>query len=79
MPQKGFSSLSVPGGPLYDPAADGAFIVALEAHLSKDIELIRVDSDINSPEFARAVAAALSEAQMACARPRDLKESAKNE
>ncbi len=79
VPQKGFSSLSVPGGPLYDPAADEAFIVALETHLSKEIELVRVDSDINSPEFARAVAAALSEAQMACARPHDLKESAKNE
>jgi uncharacterized protein (UPF0261 family) len=62
IPLRGFSSLSVEGGPLHDPASDAAFSRALKASLDPEIEVIEVDSDINSPIFARAVADALSRA-----------------
>jgi uncharacterized protein (UPF0261 family) len=55
IPKKGFSSLSVQGGPLYDPATDQAFTTALKAHLDPEIETIEIDTDINSREFAEAV------------------------
>jgi len=59
VPLRGFSSLSVEGGPLYDPESDQAFLAALKAHLSSEIEILEIDSDINSREFAGAVADAL--------------------
>jgi uncharacterized protein (UPF0261 family) len=62
IPLKGFSSLSVEGGPLRDPASDAVFSPALRSRLDPEIEVIEVDSDINSPTFARAVADALSRA-----------------
>jgi len=62
IPRKGFSSLSVEGGALYDPASDEAFVGALKKSLDPGIKVFEVDSDINSREFAGAVANALSEA-----------------
>jgi uncharacterized protein (UPF0261 family) len=62
VPLRGFSSLSVEGGPLHDPASDHAFSRTLKAHLDPEIDVIEVDTDINSPTFARAVADALSSA-----------------
>ena len=62
IPLRGFSSLSVEGGPLHDPVSDHAFSRTLKAHLDPEIEVIEVDTDINSPTFARAVADALSSA-----------------
>jgi uncharacterized protein (UPF0261 family) len=62
IPLKGFSSLSVEGGPLFDPEADRVFSAVLKMRLDPEIEVIEVDSDINSPGFARAVADALSRA-----------------
>ncbi len=62
VPLRGFSSISIEAGPLYDPASDKAFIAALKQHLDPEIEFIEVDSDINSREFAAAVASALSKA-----------------
>jgi uncharacterized protein (UPF0261 family) len=62
IPRKGFSSLSVEGGALYDPDSDEAFIVALKKSLDPEIKVFEVDSDINSREFAGVVAAALTEA-----------------
>jgi uncharacterized protein (UPF0261 family) len=59
IPTKGFSSLSVEGGPLYDPESDKMFVVALKKCLDLDIEIIEVDTDINSREFAKAVSDAL--------------------
>jgi uncharacterized protein (UPF0261 family) len=40
IPQKGFSSLSVEGGALYDPTADKAFIDALKKHLDRGTKII---------------------------------------
>jgi uncharacterized protein (UPF0261 family) len=65
IPRKGFSSLSVDDGPLYDPAADAIFTDTLQEHLDPAIVFLTVDFDINSREFARAVADALAKAQSA--------------
>jgi uncharacterized protein (UPF0261 family) len=62
IPLRGFSSLSVEGGPLHDPESDEAFSHALKSRLDPEIDVIEVDSDINSPIFARAVVDALSRA-----------------
>jgi uncharacterized protein (UPF0261 family) len=61
IPKKGFSSLSVEGGALHDPAVDQVFIDALKKYLSPEIKIFEVDSDINKPEFARVVVEALKE------------------
>ena len=59
VPTRGFSSLSVEGGALYEPESDRLFLEALKKHLDPDIEVIEVDTHINTPEFARAVVDAL--------------------
>jgi uncharacterized protein (UPF0261 family) len=55
IPLRGFSSLSVEGGPLYEPEADKMFANTLKECLDPEIEIIEVDTDINSKEFAAAV------------------------
>jgi uncharacterized protein (UPF0261 family) len=55
VPTKGFSSLSVEGGALHDPVSDKAFIDELKKKLDPEIEIIEVETHINTPEFARAV------------------------
>jgi len=59
IPLKGFSSLSVEGGPLYDPDVDKAFIDELKKNMDPAIEIIEVDTHINTPEFAKVVVEAL--------------------
>jgi uncharacterized protein (UPF0261 family) len=61
IPQKGFSSLSVEGGALYDPVADQAFVDALRKYLDPGIKMVEVDTHINTPEFARVVVEVLQE------------------
>ena len=56
VPLRGFSSLGVEGGPLRNPESDGAFAPTLKKHLDPEIEIIEIDSDINSREFAGTVA-----------------------
>lgn len=65
VPLKGFSSLSVEGGALYDPEADGVFLDALRDHLDAQIEVVTVEAHINTPEFAQAVVDALQRAREA--------------
>lgn len=62
LPIRGFSSLSVEGGALYEPESDRAFIETLKQYLDDDISVREVDADINTPELARAVVEALDEA-----------------
>jgi uncharacterized protein (UPF0261 family) len=62
IPLRGFSSLSVKNGPLYDPESDKMFAITLKKCLDPEIEIIEVDSDINSKEFAAAVAETLLQA-----------------
>jgi uncharacterized protein (UPF0261 family) len=59
IPTKGFSSLSIEKGALYDPVSDHAFIEKFRGSLDPEIEIIEVDTHINTPEFARAVVDAL--------------------
>ncbi|MEJ2167833.1 MAG: Tm-1-like ATP-binding domain-containing protein [Desulfobacterales bacterium] len=59
IPTKGFSSISVEGGAIYDPISDRAFIDELREKLDPEIEIIEVDTHINTPEFAQAVVGAL--------------------
>jgi len=61
IPTKGFSSLSVEGGALHDPAADQVFIDALKKYLDPEIKITEVHAHINTPEFAKAVVEALRE------------------
>ena len=62
IPLRGFSSLGVEDGVLYDPSSDETFIATLKKHLDPLIRVIEVDADINSREFARAAVNALSDA-----------------
>jgi uncharacterized protein (UPF0261 family) len=59
IPRRGFSSLSVVGGALYDTQSDEAFIHALKENLDPAIEVLEIDTDINTREFAAAVVDAL--------------------
>jgi uncharacterized protein (UPF0261 family) len=68
IPLNGFSSLSIEGCALYDPASDEVFTKVLKKHLDPAIEVIEVDSDINSPDFARAIADALLQAMRGLSR-----------
>ncbi len=62
IPLRGFSSLDVEAGPLYDPSADKVFIETLKRRLDPGIQVIEVDSDANSPDFAAAIVDALHQA-----------------
>jgi len=61
IPKRGFSSLSVEGGALYDPVADRTLVDGLKRNLDPEIGIAEVDTHINTPEFARAVVEALEE------------------
>lgn len=61
IPTRGFSSLSVAGGKLYDPDADRVLAEELKKNLNPAIEVIEVEAHINEPAFAQAVVAALEE------------------
>ncbi len=62
LPTRGFSSLSVEGGALYEPESDQAFIESLKQYLDDDISIREIDADINTPEFAGAVVESLEQA-----------------
>jgi len=56
-PAGGFSLADAPGGALWDPAADAAFLAALRAALRPDQPFELVDAHVDDPEFADRVAA----------------------
>jgi uncharacterized protein (UPF0261 family) len=56
VPLRGVSMIDVVDQPFYDPEADAALIGELRAGLRPDIELVEVDTDINDPAFATAMA-----------------------
>jgi uncharacterized protein (UPF0261 family) len=62
LPLRGFSSLSVESAPLHDPEGDAVFIRVLKERIDPAISVIEVDTDINSREFARVVAASVRDA-----------------
>ncbi|MGD0232692.1 MAG: Tm-1-like ATP-binding domain-containing protein [Syntrophorhabdales bacterium] len=57
VPKKGFSALSVEGGPLFDPAADRAFLRTFKRYLQPGrVEIVEMDTSMDDPAFARALA-----------------------
>ena len=55
IPEKGWSTLSVEGQLLHDPDTDKAFVQELEKNLKPEIEVRKLDTHLNTPEFAMAV------------------------
>jgi len=53
IPLKGWSSLDKEGRPIYDPAADAAFVARLKEKLADRSRLREVDLHLYTPEFAR--------------------------
>jgi uncharacterized protein (UPF0261 family) len=56
VPLRGLSSYDVAGEVFYDPEADEALFEALRTNLDAHIELVEMDTHINAPEFAIAMA-----------------------
>lgn len=61
IPVKGWSSVSVKGAILHEPEADAVFAPALRSHMKTDMEVVEIDTDIGSSEFANALVEALEE------------------
>jgi uncharacterized protein (UPF0261 family) len=68
LPLRGFSAIGAAGGVFHDPEADAALIGELKACLDSGVEVVEVDTDINDPAFATAMAARLDEHCQAWAR-----------
>ena len=61
IPRRGFSTIGAEGGVFRDPAADEVLIAELRSHLERRVEVVEMDTDINDPAFARALAQRLHE------------------
>ena len=59
IPLKGISVISAQGQPFHDPEADEALVESLKASLSKAVEVVEMDCNINDPPFAEACAKTL--------------------
>ena len=68
VPLRGVSLIATEGQPFYDPAADAALVDALRANLNPGIDARYVETDINDPAFARAMADTLHAHYQAWAR-----------
>jgi uncharacterized protein (UPF0261 family) len=57
VPLRGVSLIDVEGQPFHDPEADAALFAALRDGLDRDrVELVELDTDVNDPAFAEAMA-----------------------
>ena len=61
VPLEGVSMIATEGQPFYDPAADEALFGAVRENLGSNVELHELDTDVNDPEFALAMADRLHE------------------
>jgi uncharacterized protein (UPF0261 family) len=61
VPLKGVSMIAVEGQPFYDKAADDALLAGLHETLGPSVEVHELDTDINDPAFAVAMADRLHE------------------
>ena len=52
LPLKGFSNNGKEGGPLHDPETDNAFLDEFTRLLKPEIEVVKIDANINDPMFA---------------------------
>jgi uncharacterized protein (UPF0261 family) len=59
LPLRGVSAIDIPGKPFFDEAADRALFDALRAGIAPNVTLREIDTDINDPAFALALADAL--------------------
>ena len=59
LPLRGVSAIASEGQPFHDPEADAALFAAIREHLDARIDLREMDTDINDPAFAAAMADAL--------------------
>jgi uncharacterized protein (UPF0261 family) len=62
VPLKGVSMIDVEGQPFYDADADAALFAGLHETIDDSVEVHELDTDINDPEFAVAMANRLDEA-----------------
>ena len=61
LPLGGVSMIDAEGQPFYDPEADDALFATLRAGIGENVELIEMDTNVNDPEFAAAMADKLDE------------------
>jgi uncharacterized protein (UPF0261 family) len=57
IPKRAISLISAPGQPFHDPEADAVLFAAIREHAN--VEVIELDTEINSAEFAKACAETL--------------------
>lgn len=55
IPMRGFSEVDREGQDLYDPKADRCFIKAVEENVAEQVEIVKVDANINDDRFAKKV------------------------
>ncbi|MBD0291912.1 MAG: Tm-1-like ATP-binding domain-containing protein, partial [Thermoleophilia bacterium] len=72
VPLRGVSAIAVAGQPFHDPEADAALVGALRGHLDPSVEVNELDTDVNDPDFADAMADRLHEL---CAQERTRREA----
>jgi uncharacterized protein (UPF0261 family) len=60
IPLRGISEYAVPGGVFHDPEADEALFESIRTGLDPHIDLIEMDTHINDPAFATAMAEKLA-------------------
>ena len=70
IPLKGLSLIDTEGHVFHDPKADAALFGVLREHLEAKVEVREIDTDINDPELARALADRLHEQYEIWARKR---------
>jgi uncharacterized protein (UPF0261 family) len=61
VPMRGVSMIAVEGQPFHDPAADEALLAGLRETLDDRVEVQELDTDVNDPGFADAMANRLHE------------------
>lgn len=71
IPLRGISLIATEGQVFFDPEADGALLEAIRGNLASHVEVREMDTDINDPAFALAMADALNESYVAWAAQRE--------
>ena len=61
VPLRGVSAISVDGGPFFDADADAALLAGLRETLAPSVEVHEVDTHVNDPAFAAAMAQRLDD------------------
>jgi uncharacterized protein (UPF0261 family) len=70
VPLRGVSAIAIEGQPFHDPEADAALLGALREHLDGGVEVHELDTEINDPAFAVAMAERLHSLREAGTRER---------